>query len=262
MLGITQWGTDATNWTQGVKHLTEGGTAPPGATATRPDATQSRATRERNATAPPVVSPARPATSRAKRMLDLGLILITAPMILPLGLVIALIVVTTSRGPVFFAQERIGLGGRTFRMYKFRTMRPDAEEQLRRDSALWDEYVRNGYKVPPTADGRVTGVGRFLRRSSLDELPQVVNVVLGSMSLVGPRPVVPAELGNYGAHRDDYLSIKPGVTGPWQVNGRSHVSYPERVRIDCDYARSWSLWGDIVILARTPLAVVSARGAF
>jgi exopolysaccharide production protein ExoY len=206
--------------------------------------------------------PARPATSRAKRALDLAVVLAILPAVAVVGAVVTLLVATTSRGPILFSQERVGLGGRRFKMYKFRTMRPDAEGHLQQDSALWDEYVRNGYKIPAELDRRITRVGRFLRRSSLDELPQVLNVILGTMSLVGPRPIVPRELDNYGPHRGAYLSVRPGITGAWQVNGRSNVTYPQRVEYDREYIESWTLGRDLSILVRTPKAVVTARGAF
>ena len=201
------------------------------------------------------------ATSRAKRALDIALIVLASPLVLPLGIVIALVVMATSRGSVLFGQERVGLGGRQFKMYKFRTMHREAEQLLAQDPHLWNEYVTNGFKLPAELDRRVTKVGRFLRRSSLDELPQVLNVLLGTMSLVGPRPVVPAELDNYGDRRDVYMSVRPGVTGAWQVKGRSNIDYPQRVDVDEEYVRDWSFGLDLKILARTPRAVLSARGA-
>ena len=208
------------------------------------------------------VAPAAPALSRGKRALDLGLVLLSLPMVLPLGLVITLLVFSTSRGPVLFGQERVGLCGSRFKMFKFRTMHREAEALLQQEPRLWNEYVTNGFKLPAELDRRITPVGRFLRRSSLDELPQVLNVLLGTMSLVGPRPVVPAEVANYGDQGHVYLSVRPGITGAWQVNGRSTVDYPERVEFDADYVRTWSIWRDVQILARTPYAVLSARGAF
>jgi len=202
-----------------------------------------------------------PARSRAKRALDLTVVVVGLPLIVTVGLLAALMVRLTSRGPVVFGQERVGLGGQQFTMYKFRTMHREAEELLRRDPRLWGEYVANGFKVPAELDRRVTRVGRFLRSSSLDELPQVINVVLGNMSLVGPRPVVPDEVENYGDDRITYMSVRPGLTGAWQVNGRSTVDYPERVALDTQYVRTWSLWLDVRILLRTPFAVLRARGA-
>jgi lipopolysaccharide/colanic/teichoic acid biosynthesis glycosyltransferase len=182
--------------------------------------------------------------------------------VLPLALICAALVKVTSRGPAVFRQQRVGLGGETFSMYKFRTMRADAEERLHSDPDMWDRYVANDYKLPAELDARITPVGRFLRRSSLDELPQILNVLGGSMSLVGPRPVVPSEVAKYGDHAATYLSVRPGLTGAWQVNGRSTVDYPDRVALDAEYVRTWSLWQDVKILARTPLAVISARGAY
>lgn len=202
------------------------------------------------------------ARSRAKRTLDLLLVALVAPVVIPLGLFTAALVLATSRGPVLFGQERVGLGGRRFTMYKFRTMHREAEQLLQRDVRLWNEYVDNGFKIPAELDNRITPVGRFLRRSSLDELPQILNVLFGTMSLVGPRPIVPAELDNYGDRRGVYLSVRPGITGAWQVNGRSAVAYPERVDIDAHYVETWSLLLDVKILAKTPVAVLSTRGAF
>jgi lipopolysaccharide/colanic/teichoic acid biosynthesis glycosyltransferase len=204
---------------------------------------------------------AHPATSRAKRALDVTVTVVSLPLVGVICLVCAVLVRATSRGPVFFLQERVGLGGRTFRMVKFRTMLVDAEDQLRRDPALWNDYVRNDYKLPNGRDPRVTAVGRFLRRSSLDELPQLLNVLRGQMSLVGPRPIVPEEVEKYGTDRDAYTAVKPGITGWWQVNGRSGVGYPERVDLDREYAASWTFWLDVQILLRTPLTVLRARGA-
>jgi exopolysaccharide production protein ExoY len=210
----------------------------------------------------PVPVASAPAESRAKRALDLVLVLGLAPVTLPLGLLTAVLVKVTSRGPVLFGHERVGLGGERFTMYKFRTMHRDAERLLQQDPALRNDYVTNGYKIPAELDRRITPLGRVLRRSSLDELPQIINVLTGQMSLVGPRPVVPEEVENYGDQRTIYLSVRPGITGAWQVNGRSTVDYPDRVHIDAAYVRSWSVWLDIKILVKTPIAVLSTRGAF
>jgi exopolysaccharide production protein ExoY len=194
--------------------------------------------------------------------MDLGIVLVLSPIVVPLGVLIGLVVLFTSRGAVLFGQERVGLGGATFKMYKFRTMHRGAEQLLQQNPRLWDEYVSNGFKLPAELDRRVTRVGRFLRRSSLDELPQIINVLAGTMSLVGPRPVVPVEIRNYGDRQHVYTSVRPGITGAWQVNGRSKIDYPERVDIDADYVEHWSLGLDVRILAKTPVAVLSARGAF
>jgi lipopolysaccharide/colanic/teichoic acid biosynthesis glycosyltransferase len=188
-------------------------------------------------------------------------VLAALPVVVLLGLGIAAVVVITSGGPALFVHERVGLGGRRFGMLKFRTMQPDADDQLRADPELWQQYVDNDFKLPPSMDNRVTPVGRFLRRSSLDELPQLLNVLRGDMSLVGPRPIVPTELERYGDHGDAYLGVRPGVTGAWQVNGRSGVAYPQRVDYDREYVEAWSFWLDVKILVKTPIAVVTSRGA-
>jgi exopolysaccharide production protein ExoY len=201
------------------------------------------------------------AGSRAKRTLDLAVTLAVLPLAGLLVGALAVLVVVTSRGPAFFVQERVGRGGQRFRMVKFRTMVVDAEARLRQDPKLWAEYVTNHYKLPATSDPRVTRIGRFLRRSSLDELPQLLNVLRGHMSLVGPRPIVPDELTMYGEHPEVYLGVKPGLTGWWQVNGRSGVGYPTRVDLDRAYAERWTLALDVKILLRTPLTVLRARGA-
>jgi exopolysaccharide production protein ExoY len=203
-----------------------------------------------------------PGTSRAKRALDIVVVIVALPFAFVLATVIAVLVMATSRGGAFFVHERVGRGGRRFGMLKFRTMAPDADEQLRSDPELWQQYVDNDFKLPPSMDNRVTPVGRFLRRSSLDELPQLLNVLRGDMSLVGPRPIVPSELERYGCEGDSYVLTRPGLTGAWQVNGRSGVGYPERVDLDRHYIESWTFWLDVKILLQTPVAVFTSRGAF
>lgn len=249
------------------EHLHTDGTGPTTAPPVRPPAPAAPPRAGSGSGVPssaPAWAPAelsRPARSRAKRALDLSVAVVLAPVTITIGLACAVLIKVTSRGPVMFAQERVGLGGERFRMYKFRTMHIDAERRLHQDPGLWQEYVDNGFKVPAELDRRVTPLGRFLRRSSLDELPQMLNVLGGTMSLVGPRPVVPAELANYGDRRSVYQSVRPGITGAWQVNGRSTVDYPDRVDIDATYVRTWNIWLDVRILVRTPFAVLSARGA-
>jgi lipopolysaccharide/colanic/teichoic acid biosynthesis glycosyltransferase len=151
-----------------------------------------------------------PARSRGKRALDLGVALLAAPIVLPLALVCALLIKLTSRGPALFKQQRVGLGGRSFSMYKFRTMRHDAEERLHRDPELWRQYVENDYKLPVSVDPRVTRLGRWLRRTSIDELPQLINVVAGTMSIVGPRPVTRAQFEAFADVVDAYQAVRPG----------------------------------------------------
>jgi exopolysaccharide biosynthesis polyprenyl glycosylphosphotransferase len=177
----------------------------------------------------------------------------------PLFLVIAWRIRRDSPGPVLFRQVRVGRGGREFRMYKFRTMYTDAEERL---ADLWHLNENDGVLFKMRDDPRVTAVGRTLRRYSLDELPQLFNVVLGQMSLVGPRPPLPAEVAMY---HDDVLRrlvVKPGMTGLWQVSGRSDLPWEEAVRLDLRYVENWSLSLDLVILLRTLAAVVRSSGAY
>jgi lipopolysaccharide/colanic/teichoic acid biosynthesis glycosyltransferase len=215
--------------------------------------------------APPAVPgatrTASPAYLFVKRLLDIVLSLVALTLTMPIWLVVAALVRCTSHGPVLFRQPRVGRGGRAFTVLKFRSMCRDAEARLQ-DPALYDTYVATGYKLPVAHEFRVTRVGRFLRRSSLDELPQLLNVLRGDMSLVGPRPVVPPELGSYGDLVDCYLGVRPGLTGIWQVSGRSHIQFPERARLDRDYFHACSLRLDLAILARTPLAVLRGDGAY
>lgn len=186
----------------------------------------------------------------------LFLLLVLAPVLV----LIAVAVRRDSPGPVLFRQRRIGYGGRPFTIYKFRSMAGDAEDRLRREG-LYDAYVANGFKLPPGDDPRITRLGAMLRRTSLDELPQLLNVLTGSMSLVGPRPVVPDELACYGELASAYTGVRPGVTGYWQVNGRSDVGFPERAELDAYYYDNRSLRVDLRILVRTVVAVAMRVGA-
>lgn len=186
-----------------------------------------------------------------------SMLLVTAPVIL----LLALMVKATSPGPAFFRQVRVGSAGRSFRIVKLRTMVRDAEELLRSDTGLRHEYVASHFKVPVDLDPRLTTVGRFLRRTSLDELPQLVNVLLGHMSMVGPRPVVPEELALYGELSAAYVTVRPGITGYWQVCGRSQVTGPDRLELDRYYIENRNLLFDLKILARTVPAVLRCRGA-
>lgn len=198
-----------------------------------------------------------------KRLLDLIVVLATSPVALVLGAMIALSMRLTTPGPVLIEHRRVGRRGRPIVVRKFRSMVVDADDVLARLLATdpdarreWDERqkLRN--------DPRVTNVGKFLRRTSLDELPQLWNVLEGSMSLVGPRPVTKDELHRYGPAVQRYLSVTPGLTGLAQISGRSELSYEERVKVDARYVRTWSIWLDLEILARSVGAILSGRGAF
>jgi exopolysaccharide biosynthesis polyprenyl glycosylphosphotransferase len=192
-----------------------------------------------------------------KRLVDLAIAVPTVLVVLPLMTAIAVTIPIDSRGPIFYSQERIGRGGRRFRIYKFRTMTRDAEaraEQLRQASQH-DAWLLLDH------DPRVTRLGRFLRRTSLDELPQLFNVISGSMSLVGPRPMPPdvdRKISGWGRRR---LDLTPGITGLWQVLGRTDIPFEEMVKLDYLYVTNWSLWQDIRLLIRTLPVVLSRRGA-
>ena len=181
----------------------------------------------------------------------------------PIFLLTAIAVFVTDPGPILFRQVRVGADGKLFKILKFRSMRTDAEDVLHGDAELYRRYVANNCKLEPHEDRRLTRVGRVIRKFSLDEFPQFWNVLKGDMSLVGPRPVLPWELDEkYGELRHHYHHARPGITGPWQVSGRSNVGYDQRVTLDTTYIEEWKLTRDIGILARTPWAVVARDGAY
>ena len=193
-----------------------------------------------------------------KRAIDVVGAIIGLVLAAPVLMVLAVLIRLESKGSPFFRHTRVTSGGRRFACLKLRTMREDAEQHLERDDALYAEYVRNNYKIPEDLDPRITRLGRLLRRSSLDEVPQFWNVLVGDMSLVGPRPLVPSELEHYeGARQRLLLSMRPGLTGAWAVSGRHGVSYPERAEIELSYVRSWSLASDALVLLRTFRAIMS-----
>jgi lipopolysaccharide/colanic/teichoic acid biosynthesis glycosyltransferase len=195
--------------------------------------------------------------------MDVVAALIALVFFLPLMLVIALLIYASDPGPVLFAHRRVGKGGRHFRCLKFRSMAVDAEarlaELLANDPAARAEWSRD-HKLK--RDPRITTVGSFLRKSSLDELPQLFNVLRGEMGLVGPRPIVDAEVDRYGRYFSHYCSVRPGITGLWQISGRNDVSYRRRVAFDVAYSRSRSALMDAKILALTIPSVVFARGSY
>ena len=193
-----------------------------------------------------------------KRAMDIAGAIVGLVLAAPVLLVLAVLIRLESKGAPFFRHTRVTSGGRRFDCLKLRTMTDDAEQHLERDEALYAEYVRNNYKIPEDQDPRITRIGWFLRRTSLDEVPQFWNVLVGDMSLVGPRPLVPCELVHYaGARQRLLLSMRPGLTGAWAVSGRHGVSYPERADIELSYVRTWSLAGDAMVLLRTFRAIMS-----
>ena len=197
-----------------------------------------------------------------KRTVDLAIAVIGGALILPLVALLVIAIKLDSNGPAFYSQTRIGRNGRKFRAWKFRTMVVDADrklaEYLARNPELRNEWKKN-HKLQK--DPRVTRVGKLLRKTSLDELPQLWNVITGDMSLVGPRPIVRDEIEKYGKVFPLYLSVRPGITGLWQVSGRSTTTYRTRVCLDAYYARNPSLLLDLYILARTPVVVFARTGA-
>jgi lipopolysaccharide/colanic/teichoic acid biosynthesis glycosyltransferase len=202
---------------------------------------------------------ATPRVPRWKRTLDVS---VAGSLILglwPLLLLIAAAVRLSSPGPVLFVQTRIGLGGEPFRMLKFRSMYADAERRRAEVAALSD---REGLCLKVRKDPRITPVGRVLRRLSLDELPQILNVLAGDMSLVGPRPALPEEVAAYPAHAHRRLAVLPGITGLWQVSGRADIGFDGMIDLDLDYAQRASLGLDLSILVRTVGAVAGGRGAY
>jgi len=198
-----------------------------------------------------------------KRALDVGLILLFLPLLLGAGVLTAFLVKLSSPGPLFFGHWRLGRNGRWFKAWKFRTMTVDAEQRLREYLALNPDLKREWEETQKLRrDPRVLPIGRFLRRTSLDELPQLWNILKGDMSLVGPRPIVENEIERYGPMYEFYEQAVPGLTGLWQISGRNNTTYSERVRLDATYVRNWSIWMDFFILFRTVRSVLFSEGAY
>lgn len=214
----------------------------------------------------------RQAAHLSKRIIDVAGSLIGLAILSPLFLIISLLVKFSSKGPVFFQQERVGRYGKKFVFIKFRSMFKDNDPSIHKKFVTDFICDRDGchaqdgdgqkiYKI--TRDPRVTPLGHFLRKTSLDELPQLYNVLKGEMSLVGPRPPIPYEFDTYDVwHKRRVIEVKPGITGLWQVGGRSRTTFDEMVRLDIQYLKEWSIWMDIKILLKTPMAVMFARGAY
>jgi undecaprenyl-phosphate galactose phosphotransferase len=198
-----------------------------------------------------------------KQISDFSLALILTLALSPFLLGLYLWVYFATHGQPIFKQKRIGIDGKTFKIYKFRTMRVDAEQYLANilahDPEAREEWERD-HKLKD--DPRITPIGRFLRRTSLDELPQLINVLRGQMSLVGPRPIIEQEIVAYGDYIDYYKQVRPGITGLWQVSGRNELSYDERVQLDVWYVRNWSLELDLIILTKTLVAVLLRKGSY
>jgi lipopolysaccharide/colanic/teichoic acid biosynthesis glycosyltransferase len=198
-----------------------------------------------------------------KRFYDVFLVLISMPIMVPVLGIVSAMVMLSSPGPVFYSHRRIKKGGAFFSMWKFRTMCVNSAEVLEQHLASHPEARREWNTTHKLRfDPRITPIGLFLRRYSLDELPQLWNVLIGQMSLVGPRPIVAAEVEKYGECFDCYCRVKPGLTGLWQVSGRSALSYDTRVALDYAYVEHWSLTRDLKILLKTFRSVLNQDGAF
>ena len=198
-----------------------------------------------------------------KRLLDIGLILFFSPILIPVFLLLIILTKLTSRGPVFYGHKRVGKNGKEFKCWKFRSMCIDADKKLEEILANNPEMRAEWEKDRKfTNDPRVTKFGKFLRKTSLDELPQLINILIGQMSFVGPRPVTEPELEKYGPYKDYVLSVLPGLSGMWQTSGRSDTEYEERISLDSYYIQNWSVWLDLWILIKTVYVVLKGRGAY
>lgn len=198
-----------------------------------------------------------------KRLIDIFGALLGIILVSPIFILISfLYLYGDNKGPVFFGQYRVGRYGKMFKMYKFRSMIVNAEEVLKSDKVLYGKYIQNNYKLEPEEDPRITKIGQFLRKTSLDELPQLINVLKGDMSLVGPRPVIKEEIKEYNPRLSDFLSVKPGVTGYWQICGRSDIGYPERAELEFYYIDNLGFKLDVKIIFHTILLVLTRKGAY
>lgn len=199
-----------------------------------------------------------------KRLFDITFVLLVLPFVLLVLLICFVVLKTQSPGPVFFKHQRIGRDGKVFSCLKLRTMVPDADVKLQE---LFQKCPRSRSEFEETRKLRddpriIKGIGEFLRASSLDELPQFFNVLAGQMSMVGPRPVTAEELALYGKRKGEYLRVRPGLTGFWQVSGRNTISFRKRVRMDAYYVRNMNFWTDLLIIAKTARMVLSGQGAY
>ena len=198
-----------------------------------------------------------------KRLFDIAIALVGM-----IVLVIVTIILATfysfgkNKGRIFFFQERIGLNGKTFKIYKYRSMVENAEEILKRNPKLYQKYIENSYKLLPEEDPRMTRLGRFIRKHSIDEIPQFINILKGDMSFIGPRPVIAEELLQYGERAPKFLSVKPGATGWWQVSGRSEVGYPERCDVELYYVDNCSLKLDMKIFFLELKRIITRDAAY
>ena len=198
-----------------------------------------------------------------KRLIDLSIIIISSPFTIPVMLILSIFVKLSSKGPVFYAHKRVGKNGKEIKCWKFRSMYKDSqkmlEEILSTNPEMKKEWEENRKFVN---DPRVTKFGKFLRKTSLDELPQLFNILIGNMSFVGPRPVTKEELEKYGENANYILTVTPGLSGMWQISGRSDTGYEERINLDSYYIQNWSIWLDMWIIIKTVWVVLRGKGAY
>ena len=192
-------------------------------------------------------------------MIDVILASVALILLSPLFAIIAIAIKIDSKGPVFFAHKRIGKNGKIIKLYKFRSMVINAEELIKSFTPEQMREYKENYKL--TNDPRITKVGKFLRKTSLDELPQLINIINGDLSIIGPRPVVADELEKYGVNKDKFLSVTPGLTGYWAANGRSNTTYEQRMEMELYYIDNLSLKMDIKVFFKTILSVLKKEGA-
>ncbi|MCC7668759.1 MAG: sugar transferase [Leuconostoc pseudomesenteroides] len=198
-----------------------------------------------------------------KRIIDVLFALLGLIVLSPIFVIVfVLLKINSPTAPAIFSQERVGQYGKHFKIYKFRSMVPNAEKILKDNRRLYKKYVESGYKLPTSEDPRITKLGAFLRKSTIDELPQFWNMLIGDMSLVGPRPVVADELVEYGDNVKLFLSVRPGALGLWQASGRSLIEYPERSEIELEYIKNAGFWYDIGIVLKNIVAIFKSKGAY
>lgn len=197
-----------------------------------------------------------------KRLTDIVISLLALIVLSPLILVLSVLIFIQDGHSPFYKQVRIGQYGKKFGMYKFRSMIFNADQVLKDDPELYKKYVANSFKLPEGEDPRVTRIGAFIRKTSLDEIPQFVNVLMGQMSLVGPRPIVEKEEAEYGNRLRKFLSAKPGALGLWQASGRANIGYPERCDVELEYIDNASYWYDVKVFFACCISILKKDGAF
>ncbi|WP_251717097.1 sugar transferase [Lactobacillus agrestimuris] len=197
-----------------------------------------------------------------KRVTDIIVSSVALVVLSPLILVLSIIIFIQDGHSPFYKQIRIGKNGKPFGMFKFRSMVYQADKILQSNPELYKKYVDNGFKLPEGEDPRITKVGAFIRKTSLDEIPQFLNIIIGEMALVGPRPIVKKEMVEYGNRINEFLSVKPGALGLWQASGRANIGYPERCDIELRYVENASYWYDVKVFFACCISILKKDGAF